>query len=275
MILKKIKHRFLLYVSRPLLKVPLLNWLIMTSLSCLLIKLSFHYHKLYTKSSIIASCCTNVVLFAISDTLAQSIASFRGLGQNFALPEFHDGVNTQRQRSNSVSSVFVDYGQENIGLHNLETESVGKSSSANRYTQHHVIFDFRRLLGFTLWGFFMAFIQVAWYMFLNSMYLELPVFVTVCARVLTDQLCFSPVSLYSFFAYSTIVLESGTRADLYEKVKNIYLSTLVANYLVWVPVQFMNFLIVPKNLQVPFSSSVGVLWNCFLSLRNAANSSKS
>lgn len=55
------------------------------------------------------------------------------------------------------------------------------------------------------------------------------------------------------------------------EIQRLYIGTLGCNYLLWPAVQFINFLAVPKHLQVPFSSSVGVLWNCFLSMRNASH----
>lgn len=264
--------------------VPLINIIILTILSFLLCKLSTRYHRLYTRSSIVATVATNLVLFGIADSMAQSITAF------FARPnQFNDITNTSNPAQNlpgitqylrslstgdSPEQWFVDFGQfseydppdDHIGeFDESYTEAISRMHDATK-------FNFRRFVSFVLWGFFQAFIQVAWYLFLNNMYTDDPTFVGVLERDLTDQLCFSPISLACFFTYSTIVTEGGTMDDAKKKLRKVYLPTLACNFCLWFPVQFINFLIMPHRLQVPFSSTVGVLWNCFLSIRNAAAS---
>jgi protein Mpv17 len=41
------------------------------------------------------------------------------------------------------------------------------------------------------------------------------------------------------------------------------------NYTIWPIVQFINFRFLPLRYRVPFVSSVGVLWNAYLSLLNS------
>jgi protein Mpv17 len=68
----------------------------------------------------------------------------------------------------------------------------------------------------------------------------------------------------------TIVMERGDRDAVGEMLKTRYIQTLAVNYLVWPASQFVNFLIIPSPLQIPFSSTVGVFWNAYLSLKNAS-----
>lgn len=233
--------------------VPLINLLLLSVLSSFLIRLTTKYHRLYTKSSLLATVATNLVLYGIADTLAQSISAF------YASPIRLD-EDQESMVSEELQNPFVDYGTSpswTVSRPSLESKSQP--------------FAFHRLAGFMVWGFVMAFVQVVWYAILNAMFNDDPTFVTVLERCLTDQLCFSPVSLFCFFAYSTLILEGATGDELSVKLREIYLSTLAFNMCVWFPVQFINFLVMPKNLQVPFSSSVGILWNCFLSMRNASS----
>lgn len=315
--------------------IPIINFLIMLIFSILLIRLTFHYHRLYTYSSIIATIATNLVLYGIADTLAQSITAYftgikiklheneilnnyRPRTQSIVTKYIHNLTNTRynsyhhqsgdNNNNNGIrlddtdpdydleasndhtnaQDFFLDYGdngdQGSINSSYDLSSSVSSLPSANRPSaasrssapatstsaNHEVTFQIQRFVCFMFWGFLMAFVQVAWYSFLNSMYTDVPTFVSVLERVLTDQLCFSPVSLLCFFTYGTIVMENGSQEDVRAKIYRIYLSTLACNFCLWFPVQFINFLVMPTQLQVPFSSAVGVLWNCFLSLRNAA-----
>jgi len=49
------------------------------------------------------------------------------------------------------------------------------------------------------------------------------------------------------------------------KLKADWFPTVVANYAVWVPCQFVNFRFVPPHLQVLWANCVGFFWNIYLS----------
>ncbi|KAG7811700.1 hypothetical protein KL921_001966 [Ogataea angusta] len=243
--------------------VPVSNLLILVLFAYFLAKLTTRYHQLYTKSSLVATMATNIVLYGIADTLAQSItaycqqASFQERNLPYNIATYLETLVPRRPED-----YFVDYGEDG----EISVQQVGNTTEAAPPT-----FQVRRFAGFVFWGFLMSFVQVVWYSFLNAMYKDVPTFVSVLERVLTDQLCFSPVSLACFFTYGTLVIEQGSADDVREKLYRVYLSTLACNFCLWFPVQFVNFLVMPKSFQVPFSSGIGVLWNCFLSLRNATS----
>ena len=275
--------------SYRLFNITIVNYGILTMFGYLLVKLTFRYHKLYTRSSILATIATNVVLYGISDTLAQSVTQLlereqapgrvgwmidsNWSGNNDSAVQFTlEGDNAD----DSTLDFFVDYGDssDGIGAHAYTIDFESGSNIINSYLdpQEHSGFNFRRFFGFITWGFVMAFVQVAWYMFLNAMFTDMPTIVSVLERDLTDQLLFSPISLASFFAFTTIVIEKGDSEAYKDKMYKLYVTTLAVSFSVWFPVQFINFSVMPKKFQVPFSSSVGVVWNCFLSYRNAAAS---
>ncbi|KAG7819475.1 hypothetical protein KL928_002149 [Ogataea angusta] len=243
--------------------VPVPNLLILVLFAYFLAKLTTRYHQLYTKSSLVATMATNIVLYGIADTLAQSItaycqqASFQERNLPYNIATYLETLVPRRPED-----YFVDYGEDG----EISVQQIGETTEAAPPT-----FQVRRFAGFVFWGFLMSFVQVVWYSFLNAMYKDVPTFVSVLERVLTDQLCFSPVSLACFFTYGTLVIEQGSADDVREKLYRVYLSTLACNFCLWFPVQFVNFLVMPKSFQVPFSSGIGVLWNCFLSLRNATS----
>jgi protein Mpv17 len=266
--------------------ITIINYSILSMFGYLLVKLTFRYHKLYTRSSILATIATNVVLYGISDTCAQSITQFLA-GRRINNSDFthtnssrytDGGIRITLNNNSGIdlngSNVFVDYGdgEGEIGInHDFNVYDIENNNENTAYTIHdeRENFNFRRWFGFITWGFIMAFIQVAWYMFLNAMFTDMPSIVSVLERDLTDQLLFSPLSLASFFAFTTMVIEGGDVQTYKDKMFKLYVTTLAVSFSVWFPVQFINFSIMPKKFQVPFSSSVGVLWNCFLSYRNA------
>ena len=223
--------------------------------------------------------CTNVLLFGTSDCLAQVISCLLAYKVDpvpnivdKAARTFMSGFSSQSEDDlfsdiEEDASVFNDYGPQDISARlSLEREGHGAAEwdADDRQDPYLDIFNFYRWICFMFWGLFLSFFQVPWYKFLNYFYTEDPTVVQVLERVLSDQLVYSPISLYSFFMYSNYIMEHGDGETFQTKIKNIYISTLGCNYLVWPMVQFINFLLVPKHLQVPFSSSVGVLWNCCL-----------
>ncbi|GMM32760.1 hypothetical protein DASC09_000850 [Saccharomycopsis crataegensis] len=284
------------------LKIPVIYLLNIFAFVLLLLKFIPHYSRLYATLGLPATLISNLLLFGLADSLAQTLT--RILTRR---PSHHIIVHQYDElASPSISStasqipysddnhserfqIFVDYGDEDdyhedtspaSGIRrdfeqsdNHSITSIASNSDAyrgmNTTNQNFEIFDYHRLAGFMVWGFFISFPQFFWYMILNGLYVDDPKFITVLERVLADQLFYSPLSLAGFFYYSNTILEGGDKASFKKKMKKIYISTLAANYCLWPAVQFINFLVLPKPYQVPFSSSVGVLWNCFLSIRNA------
>lgn len=229
------------------------------------------------KSSLITIIVTNLVLYGISETLAQSIMSYRPYLPRVSFRYNDDSPSTR------LSFAALEEAPEQENLSDIDDEGIDRfinylqqdhESGLSDFSAQPVplelsYFQFNRLAGFMCWGFILAFVQCWWYRFLQ-IYSKDPKFIEVLRKVLTDQLCYSPISLFCFFTYGTIVLESGTWEDAKVKLGKIYLKTLLVNFSVWFPVQFINFLVVPRDYQVPFSSSVSVLWNCFLSMRNSS-----
>lgn len=87
-------------------------------------------------------------------------------------------------------------------------------------------------------------------------------------RVAFDQLLFAPFCIIpAFFSFSLIL--DGTPELIPEKLKADWATTMMANFSLWVPAQFINFKLVPSQYQVLFANMVGLLWNVYLS--KAAN----
>lgn len=56
-----------------------------------------------------------------------------------------------------------------------------------------------------------------------------------------------------------------------EKFRDAYAPAVIANYKVWPLVQLINFKIMPIQYRLPFVSSLGILWNAYLSWINNAS----
>ncbi|AGO10939.1 AaceriAFR568Cp [[Ashbya] aceris (nom. inval.)] len=254
--------------------VPPMHWVVGGTTLALVSVLAHVYGRLYERSVLVATYCSNVLLFGLSDCAAQGLAcaaaasGARAGGALGATRELLAQLRPQPVRLDEEDELraFSDYGPQPYD-HVMSPGGVWVDEHPRR-------FDFYRWGCFMLWGWTMANFQVPWYRLLNYMYTDDPTVVQVLERVLSDQLLYSPLSLYCFFWYSNYVMEGGNDETFALKIQRVYVSTLGCNYAVWPLVQFLNFLAMPKSLQVPFSSSVGVLWNIFLSLRAASTRSE-
>lgn len=283
--------------------VPAINLGIISVLGFFLLKLTTKYNELYMKNSLITIMVTNLVLYGISETLAQTLLCYNAsvprltitLNDNHTSVSFNsndisfgDRSNEEYEIENTVAEPddsiddanldrFLDYlrSADSQSINSESNNSDGANFESNlsnmlSTSMPLTYFRFSRLAGFMCWGFIMSFFQCWWYKFLQ-IYSKHPQFIEVLRKVMLDQFCYSPISLFCFFSYGTMVLENGTWEETRTKLRRVYLKTLMVNYSVWFPVQFVNFLLVPRPFQVPFSSSVSVLWNCFLSMRNSTS----
>ncbi|KAH3682792.1 hypothetical protein WICPIJ_006251 [Wickerhamomyces pijperi] len=239
-------------------RIPYLNWSTIVIFLYMISKLISRYESMYADSKLLTTIIANSLLYGLSDSLAQSIFCYTAniTGRGSQMERFNSIGSINLDSLNDSEAMFTDYGDTS----SVHRGSHGGNKDGSQYQllsnqMDADIFNFRRFFGFICWGFFMAFIQVGWYWVLNHFYNKEPTLVSVLERVLTDQLLFSPISLFSFFSYSNFVLEGGDKFTLHQKIQRIYLSTLAFNYMVWPLVQFINFLVMPKKFQVPFSSS--------------------
>lgn len=124
-------------------------------------------------------------------------------------------------------------------------------------------FDILRAAKFTFLGtFFTAPALHYWYGFLMKRFPGMQL-KEALKRLFLDQTFFAPSFLSSFF--SAALLLDGYPEKILPKIKADLIQTMLANYSVWVPCQFINFRLVPPHLQVLFANFVGFFWNIYLS----------
>lgn len=208
------------------------------------------YNKSYNKRPILTLCVANGFLGAISDSLAQ-------------------GISLYEQSTKRINAAILP---EKITRH----ESMWSLSPT---------WDFRRTLRFAAYNFCVAPLGGKWYMFLDKFF-PMPVVTGAVTkavqsqitrkangmaikRMLTDQLLFAPAGLVVFF--TAMGLAEGGWENVKEKFRDAYTPALIANYKVWPIVQFVNFKFMPLQYRLPFVSSLGIVWNAYLSWLNNAS----
>ncbi|KAI9494699.1 hypothetical protein BDB00DRAFT_726822, partial [Zychaea mexicana] len=193
------------------------------------------YNRSYNKRPIITLCITNGILGALSDGLAQAI-TYR---------DKHTKQLPERLRQH---------------------EDQWPPQPA---------YDGMRTSRFALYNVCVAPFVGKWYMVLDK-YFPMPGVgkpgrdVVALKRMVTDQVVFAPSSLAMFFTTMGLI-ESGNWQGVREKFRDAYSSALIANYSVWPVVQLINFKIMPLQYRLPFVSSLGILWNAYLSWINNAS----
>lgn len=215
---------------------------------------------------------TNAVLGGVADTVAQSITAVR----ERALRKSPAG------RDDPVA---------------IELDAKDPFTDRELIPESKILpppFDFERLTRFMGYGFMMAPVQFKWFRFLEKTFplSKASAFVPAMKRVAFDQLIFAPFGLVCFYTVMTVA-EGGGRRAIYNKLRDMYVPTLKANYAVWPAVQIINFRLMPVQFQLvstlstgfaashqrsfmltlflqPFVSTVGIAWTAYLSLTNAA-----
>ncbi|KID95108.1 Mpv17/PMP22, partial [Metarhizium majus ARSEF 297] len=197
---------------------------------------------------------TNAILGGVADTVAQSITAIR----------------TRASRK----SVGADKDEFAIEIHELNRKSAD-FDERDFVTDNKTLptaFDFERLTRFMAYGFCVAPLQFKWFRFLERAFpiTKTSAFGPAMKRVVFDQLVYAPFGVGLFFTVMTVA-EGGGRRAIGGKLRDMYVPTLKANYVVWPAVQIVNFRLMPVQFQLPFVSTIGIAWTAYLSLTNASD----
>ncbi|EKX48672.1 hypothetical protein GUITHDRAFT_151652 [Guillardia theta CCMP2712] len=124
--------------------------------------------------------------------------------------------------------------------------------------------DWKRLSNFTLLGgVLVAPTLHYWYGFLGR---AVPGtnFAAAFKRVFLDQAFFAP-SFIAVFISSVNALDGKSQEEVVKSVQTHWGPSVINNWKLWIPAQFVNLWVVPPHLQVLFSNGVAVIWNMYLS----------
>jgi len=88
------------------------------------------------------------------------------------------------------------------------------------------------------------------------------------AKVIADELIMTPPCLFLFFGYMNLC-EGGTVQKYENKLKGEFFSSWLASITFWPPISLATFRFLPVYAQAPVINAVCILWDAFLSHRNA------
>uniref|UniRef100_A0A1D1Z6L4 Protein Mpv17 n=1 Tax=Anthurium amnicola TaxID=1678845 RepID=A0A1D1Z6L4_9ARAE len=103
-----------------------------------------------------------------------------------------------------------------------------------------------------------------WYLYLSKL-VTLQGASGALLRLLLDQFIFSPIFIGIFL--SSLVTLEGRLSQLVPKLQQEWFSSVVANWKLWIPFQFLNFWFVPQQFQVLAANFVALVWNVILSFK--------
>ncbi|KAF9611030.1 hypothetical protein IFM89_026381 [Coptis chinensis] len=125
--------------------------------------------------------------------------------------------------------------------------------------------DVKRTFLFTLLGFVLVGPTLHfWYLSLSKIIATLGAS-GAFLRLLLDQFLFSPIFI-GFFLCTLLTLE-GRPSQIVPKLQQEWLATVLANWQLWIPFQFLNFLFVPQQFQVLAPNFIALTWNVILSFK--------
>ncbi|KAK4212653.1 hypothetical protein QBC37DRAFT_424560 [Rhypophila decipiens] len=237
-------------------RIPLLHVIIFFIEMAIFARLTSRFNAYYDARPILTMMVTNAVLGGIADTVAQTITSVRQRAVR------KSGSGSPNRRDDPVAFEIHELDRKNP-LNERELIPDSKVLPPP--------FDFERLTRFMGYGFAMAPVQFRWFKFLERCFpiTKTAAFVPAMKRVAFDQLIFAPFGIACFFTAMTVAEGGGKRA-VYQKMRDMYVPTLKANFMVWPAVQIINFRLMPVQFQLPFVSTIGIAWTAYLSLTNAA-----
>lgn len=235
-------------------RIPLLHLIVFLIEMAFVARLTARFNSYYEERPLMTMMVTNAILGGIADTVAQSITAIRERAVRQP-----GGV----KKNDGIAIEIHELDQKNpFNDRDLIPNSLGLPPP----------FDFERLTRFMAYGFCMAPVQFKWFRFLSNTFpiTKTSAFGPAMKRVAFDQLIFAPFGLGIFFTAMTIAEGGGKRA-VANKLRDMYVPSLKANYVVWPVVQVVNFRLMPVQYQLPFVSTIGIAWTAYLSLANASD----
>ncbi|OAY83029.1 Protein Mpv17 [Ananas comosus] len=126
--------------------------------------------------------------------------------------------------------------------------------------------DLKRTFVFTLLGLVLVGPTLhIWYLYLSKLVICESEASGAFVRLLLDQFIFSPIFIGVFM--SLLVTLEGRPSLVVPKLQQEWFSSVLANWQLWIPFQFLNFYFVPQKFQVLAANFVALAWNVILSFK--------
>ncbi|KAG6175898.1 hypothetical protein E4U27_005696 [Claviceps purpurea] len=236
-------------------RIPVVHAVVFLIEMALVARLVARFNTYYEERPLMTMMVTNAVLGGIADTVAQSITAF------------------QNRPSSAKAIGLTKQDEFSIELHEINRQSADFDRELSLKPKAlSPSFDFERLTRFMAYGFCVAPLQFKWFRFLERAFpmTKASAFGPAMKRVVFDQLVYAPFGVGLFFVAMTVA-EGGGRRAVSHKLRDMYVPTLKANYVVWPAVQIVNFRLMPVQFQLPFVSTIGIAWTAYLSLANSSD----
>lgn len=107
--------------------------------------------------------------------------------------------------------------------------------------------------------------------FVNGLAAGRPLWQQGLVRTAVDQGIFAPFVYIPMYFTAMPLLEGKSWAKAKENLRENWLQVVETNAAVWVPVQLINFTLIPPAMRLVIVNCVGVGWNSFLALKNSAS----
>ncbi|KAL9232681.1 hypothetical protein vseg_007763 [Gypsophila vaccaria] len=125
--------------------------------------------------------------------------------------------------------------------------------------------DYKRTFLFTFLGFALVGPTLHyWYLYLSKL-VTMPGASGALLRLVLDQFFFAPIFIGVFL--SSLMTLEGRASQIVPKLQQEWFSSVLANWQLWIPFQFLNFRFVPQQFQVLASNFVALVWNVILSFK--------
>eukprot|EP01121_Diplochlamys_sp_Union-15-3_P003421 TRINITY_DN1328_c0_g1_i4.p1 TRINITY_DN1328_c0_g1~~TRINITY_DN1328_c0_g1_i4.p1 ORF type:complete len:203 (+),score=22.46 TRINITY_DN1328_c0_g1_i4:40-648(+) len=108
-----------------------------------------------------------------------------------------------------------------------------------------------------------------WYKFLDWLLQNVKGAKLVWIQLFLDEIIFGPIYLVIY--YYVMGIMNGTLKNVPKKIKRELIPTAIESLKVWVPVQYINFKLVPPHLRVLFGNLVALGWNAYFSIISNKN----
>lgn len=86
---------------------------------------------------------------------------------------------------------------------------------------------------------------------------------TAVKKLAIDQCLLAPIEIVLFMSYCSFMNRSSD--NILEKLKQDLKPVLINNYIVWIPAQIFNFMVIPEKQRVLYTSIICMAWDAYLS----------
>ena len=150
-----------------------------------------------------------------------------------------------------ISAIMGTIGDAIQQNYDLLTEEKSDKESDNK-------FNFQRSAHMTAAGFTTGLVSHYWYIYLDRFMGTKKTLYLITKKVLLDQIVFSPVNLVVYFSTLGICERSGTLRFKEELVEKGFEQIYLVEWIVWPPMQFFNFYVLPLRYRILFDNIISL-----------------